>query len=338
MGGEGVWLRCSRCGQVFFEENRALAEAPEPPSAQDLPPGAGGAGWREEAGRLTEPETPPQPAETELEGTVLIPTPGAFAGDEDRSTPVPDIGIEAHSTDPLPGEGEEGPAIEKDVDDDADAPTVEPRGRKAGSESAGEGGEDGSASPPRKRRRGLLWTLVVILILTAAAGAFFWFAPEAGRRIVDATVAAVPSAAGLFGGGTAKDQSMNLRTLEVADVRQRFVNNWVIGELRIVEGSVVNHAKHAVTEVRVRARHYDAAGMIVGEKTAYCGNLLTDEELGTLAEAEIERELSNPRGSDASNEKIEPEGRIPFMVVFVRLPAGISRSTVSIAGAERLLP
>lgn len=330
MGGEGVWLRCSRCGQVFFEENRAPAGASEPPGAPSLPSGAAGAGRRPEL------ETRPQPAETELEGTVLIPAPAAFAG-EDEDRPAPDIGIAARPTDPVPDEGEEGPAIEKDVDA-SDAPTGEPRDWEAGSGSAGEEGEgvaDGPASPPRKRRRGLLWTLVVILILAAAGGAFFWVSPEAGRRIVDATVASVVR---LLGGETAKDQSMNLKNLEILDVRQRFVNNWVIGELRIVEGSVVNRAKHAVTEVRVRVRHYDAAGMIVGEKAAYCGNLLTDEELGTLAEAEIERELANPRGSDASNEKIEPMGRIPFMVVFVRPPAGIARSTVSIAGAERLLP
>ena len=66
----------------------------------------------------------------------------------------------------------------------------------------------------------------------------------------------------------------------------------------------------------------DASDAVLGERIVFCGNLLTDAELSTLAEAEIQRELSRPQGSDVSNERIAPNGEIPFMMSSVRSRPG----------------
>jgi hypothetical protein len=55
-----------------------------------------------------------------------------------------------------------------------------------------------------------------------------------------------------------------------------------------------------------------------------------------MAEAEIQRELSIPQGSDVSNERIAPNGEIPFMIVFSQEQAGAVKTTVIPAGADRL--
>ncbi|HOD28597.1 MAG TPA: DUF3426 domain-containing protein [Syntrophales bacterium] len=384
MAGEGVWVRCSRCRQVFFEENPAAAgtagtepprfyppepEAPHPDDA-DLssavllraePSRAAAPGLSEtvlirpdaplsSAGTdLTEtvlirppvPETPARrSAEPDLSETVLI-RPEASGFPQDGGSEETDIGIEARPDDLVLIDAENGPPIEKDVDaphtavpDDGGAPD-EPDATEPGGEPED---EDTPAAPPRRKRRGWLWALVLILILALGAGALFLLYPEAGRQTLDSALKALRPVTGLLPGAATKDQSMDLKTLAIQDVRQRIVNNWLVGDLRIVEGSVVNRAPHAATEIQVRVRHYDATGAVLAEQTAFCGNFLTEEELGTLPEAEIQLELAHPRGSDVSNEKIEPGGQIPFMVVFVRPPAKVARTTVAIAGADRLLP
>jgi len=80
----------------------------------------------------------------------------------------------------------------------------------------------------------------------------------------------------------------------------------------------------------------DAYDVTLGEKISFCGNILTDAELGALAETEIQRELSTPQGTDVSNERIEPKGEIPFMFVFSQEQAGAVKTTVTPAGAERV--
>ena len=81
----------------------------------------------------------------------------------------------------------------------------------------------------------------------------------------------------------------------------------------------------------------DAYSVILGERASHAGNILTDDELTNLPEEEILRKLSQPEGLNNSNDKILPNGQIPFMIVFAREPAGVIKTTVTTVGAERLL-
>ena len=58
----------------------------------------------------------------------------------------------------------------------------------------------------------------------------------------------------------------------------------------------MNQAPYPLARIKVRLVIADAYDVVLGEKIVYCGNLLTDAELGALAEAEIQRELSIPTG------------------------------------------
>jgi len=56
-----------------------------------------------------------------------------------------------------------------------------------------------------------------------------------------------------------------------------------------------------------------------------------------MSEEQIFRELAIPQGSDVPNDRINPQGAIPFMLVFVREPAGVDKTMVMPIAAERLL-
>ena len=127
-----------------------------------------------------------------------------------------------------------------------------------------------------------------------------------------------------------------LAPVRIKDIRQRSVANLLAGNLRVIEGVAVNQASYPLARIRVRLVIADAYDVVLGEKIVSCGNLLTDAELGAMAEAEIQRELSIPQGSDVSNERIAPNGEIPFMIVFSQEQAGAVKTTVIPAGADRL--
>ena len=135
--------------------------------------------------------------------------------------------------------------------------------------------------------------------------------------------------------GTAPERAAQLE-VRLKDIRQRSVANLLSGNLRVLEGNAVNQSATALSKIRVRLVISDAYDVVLGEKAAFCGNLLTDVELSTLAEPEIQRELSIPQGSDVANERIPPGGEIPFMIVFGQEQAGAIKTVVLPAGAERV--
>ena len=81
-----------------------------------------------------------------------------------------------------------------------------------------------------------------------------------------------------------------------------------------------------------------ANSAVLVEQTGYAGNILTDEELANLSEGEILKKLFRPEGLNKSNDKIMPEGKIPFMIVFFHEPAGFIKTTVMPISLERIVP
>lgn len=126
--------------------------------------------------------------------------------------------------------------------------------------------------------------------------------------------------------------------VELTDIRQRLINNLVIGTIRVIEGTALNQSSLSMTRIKVRGEITDAYTVVLGVRESYCGNILTSDELVTMTEEHIQRELSNPLGSDVSNDRIGPQGKIPFMIVFTREPPVVVKAFVTPVGAERLLP
>jgi len=200
--------------------------------------------------------------------------------------------------------------------------------------------EDEEKATGEEAKRDGLWTpwklvaYIVIAILILYGGCL-WFFPQSGERAWKGMLY-IPWIEKILGTDH-QDEMFDQPRVKLKDIKQRFVNNSLLGNLRVIEGTAVNSSEFPIANIRVRGRLYDAYTMVVREQMSYCGNYLTDEELGFLAEDEIQRELSNPRGSDVSNNRIVPNGQIPFMIVFCHYPGNVFKTTVTFAGAERLL-
>lgn len=172
-----------------------------------------------------------------------------------------------------------------------------------------------------------IYVLVTLLVLTGVGILAF---PEIGQQIVKELSVYVP--------WLEKETPQPVSAgIQISDVKQRSVANIFAGNLRVVEGVAVNKSSRPLTRLVMKAALVDDREGRLGEKQAYAGNVLSDDELMTLTEEEMNHRLANPQGSSASNDRIMPGGRIPFMIVIAYEKPGVAKTYVSVASAERLL-
>ncbi|MDO8721706.1 MAG: zinc-ribbon domain-containing protein [Syntrophales bacterium] len=312
--GEGVWVRCSRCQHVFFHDNPAQ-EAPVP----------------------VRPET-----------EYLQDVPGEVEKDaRDIEKAEPGRGGT--------GDGyleKEDDAILSRIEEIREAMAGEERGaglavkefdvleNLADDKGEGELFEETPEPAEGDKKRGSIgkffaYLFLLLLIVLMLGAIYLWMFPQARQRAVEFLSPYLPIVERFSKDRMSQDQFAG--QVIIQDVRQRFVNNWLMGNLRVVEGSAVNAAKYPFTRIQVRGRLYGNGGAVIGEAVSFCGNLLTDAELTTLTQDEIQRKLAQPLGNNIPNERISPHGQIPFMIVFVHNLPAVEMVTVSPAGAEKLL-
>jgi len=317
MEEDGVWVRCSRCQHVFFQERTA---GNFPAAELEIPSVRISDARRTPDDRFPVAEERPLPTEVKAE---IPPQPGE---DAEKTLPVEferersleelevDLGRE-----PLGGQAA---GVEKE-------------------EEAIEVEESAVVVGTGQKRWGptLLKLIALMVFIVIVAGAvYLYLFPDVRTQVmtwVSPWLRGVPVLENLIGpemksGGTVATP------VRIKDVRQRSVANLLTGNLRVIEGVAVNQASYPLARIRVRLVIADAYDVVLGEKIVSCGNLLTDAELGAMAETEIQRELSIPQGSDVPNERIAPNGEIPFMIVFSQEQAGAVKTMVIPAGADRI--
>jgi len=318
MTGEGVWVRCSRCRDIFFQDN---------PVRED---------------RLADP-----PAASQFSSN------GFAVNVEPASGPVATVKENAGAWDAGPVEMEEPilsrvreirAAMEEEAEVEGDLPDKDNPDREVPLAAASETSEieklsETAASAVARKEHSLgrffAYLFLVLFAAALAGGTYLWVFPESRKDVADVISAYIPLA-GLMGNRNLPDPVLSQVSLQ--DVRQHIVNNWLMGSLRVVEGTAVNMGNFPLTRLQVRGRGYNSAGAVLAEGVSFCGNLLTDAELTTLAEEEIQRRLSQLSGSNVANDRISPQGQIPFMVVIATQDQqAVAKTTVMVAGAEKLL-
>jgi predicted Zn finger-like uncharacterized protein len=316
MEGDGVWVRCSRCRHVFFQERAAgdlPAAEPEIPSV-----------------RISDARHTPEDRFPVAEER--IPT-------EAKSEIMPQPKAGAEIT--LPVEFEKEPSFEGPGADLGRESIGGPAAAGAEKKEESEDGEEEAIEVGTGRKR-WGWTLLKLIVLMVyivivAGTVFLYLFPEIRTQVL---VSASPWLRGIpvLENFVPKINSSATvpAPVRIKEIRQRSVANLLTGNLRVIEGVAVNQAPYPLTRIRVRLVIADAYDVVLGEKIVFCGNILTDAELGAMAEAEIQRELSIPQGSDVSNERIAPNGEIPFMIVFNQEQAGAVKTTILPAGADRI--
>lgn len=121
--------------------------------------------------------------------------------------------------------------------------------------------------------------------------------------------------------------------ISVRGMTGAFMMNKEAGEIFVVTGEAVNGFKKPRAGIQVRAILYGPKGNVVGRRVAYCGNMLTVEQLQTLPIAKIESIMNNQFGDSLSNLGVAPGKGIPFVVVFTKVPDNAVDYGVEIAGS-----
>jgi len=184
------------------------------------------------------------------------------------------------------------------------------------------------AKPEKPPTRSWVRASVLFAIFAAISAGYFGLYPDAGQQTIQWMVSNIPYFDRLVEVDR-KPEVTIYHQIKFTDIKQRFVYNVPLGKnIRIIEGNAVNQAAFPVSAIKILGELYDARGSVLASKVTYCGNVLSDEKLSTLGEAEIGSALSIPQGSDLSNSKVLPQNQVPFMIVFTSEPAGVVRTTI----------
>ncbi|TSK05949.1 MAG: DUF3426 domain-containing protein [Geobacter sp.] len=112
-----------------------------------------------------------------------------------------------------------------------------------------------------------------------------------------------------------------------------FHQNKEAGELFVVTGEAVNSFRKARASIQVKVSIFDKAGRVLLQKTAYCGNRLSDEQLSTLPVAKIESIMNNQFGDSLSNLGVKPDQSIGFVVALANVPKEAADFGVEVVGS-----
>lgn len=126
----------------------------------------------------------------------------------------------------------------------------------------------------------------------------------------------------------------DIKDLALKDIQQNYVENEKVGELFVVQGSVVNNFKTPKELIRIEASLFDANGLPVVTKKQLIGNTLTLFQLQMLTIEEIDKELQDKVGIVTSNTNIPSGGEVPFVVVFANPPQNVAEFGVKIIEAK----
>jgi hypothetical protein len=182
-------------------------------------------------------------------------------------------------------------------------------------------------------KRVWVWTLGTIMLIIIVGGGILLQFPQYCRLAMNELQCLFPGQMSF----TAREESPPLSgavRVKIMDVKQRFLNNVQLGNIRIIEGVVMNTSVYPISKLKVRGELFDEGGTLLRHSLSFCGNMPSDEALEVMSEEQIFQELNNPQGGDAANDKIAPNGTLPFMIIFNREPPGVTRTFVMPVIAE----
>ena len=174
---------------------------------------------------------------------------------------------------------------------------------------------------PMKKKKKSSKSLVLLFILILLGGAGYLLPKYTDIKlpaIKMPDLSGIPFIGDFFGG-----QSPEAIVLVEASLQGNWVQNQQAGSLYTIQGQVKNAYAGARSYIRVTGRVYANGRKFQQAAKAYCGNILTADELATLSLADIQKKLSNRSGSDNSNVEVAPGKEVPFLVVFGDLPPEI---------------
>jgi predicted Zn finger-like uncharacterized protein len=194
-------------------------------------------------------------------------------------------------------------------------------------------GSDDELLPPlsiasRRKGRSILTVSVVtisVLVIVALSGAGLYLL-QSGPAAFDKL--GLGFVAKWFGMESVEEGRITVRNQLAA-----FHQNKEAGELFVVTGEALNSFRKARASIHVKVSLYDKKGAVLLQKTAYCGNRLSNEQLQTLPMAKIESIMNNQFGDSLSNLGVPPGGAIGFVVAIPNVPKEAADFGVEVVGS-----
>jgi len=183
----------------------------------------------------------------------------------------------------------------------------------------------------RRKGRSLLAVSIVavsVVALVALSGASLYLlqsGPEAPKKLDQIGLGFV---AKWFGMESPQEGRIVIRNPLAA-----FHNNAEVGELFVVTGEAVNSYQKARASIHVKVSLFDRTGTVLLQKTAYCGNRLSNEQLATLPMEKIESIMNNQFGDSLANLGVKPDQAIGFVVAIPRVPPNAVDFAVEVVGS-----
>jgi predicted Zn finger-like uncharacterized protein len=164
----------------------------------------------------------------------------------------------------------------------------------------------------------------ILLVLLLAGGGFFFFeeGPAAFNKLGLGFMANWFGSEGREEGGIA-----------VRNTTGMFLINKESGEIFAITGEAVNNFGKPRASIQVKVTLYGPKGVVLAQKTAYCGNPLSRDQLVTLPLAKIEAAMNNQFGDSLSNLSVLPGKGIPFAVVLTNVPKETAEFGVDVLGS-----
>ena len=175
---------------------------------------------------------------------------------------------------------------------------------------------------PEKNRAGIgrwIWILIIPLIVLLIG--YFWLYPERGGKTIEIIKSYIPVSKTNRGATFSSIQGINL-----IHVRQRLVYNMQLGSsIRVIEGIAENSTPRPVSKIKLVANLYNAEGAVLASTESFGGNIIIDEKLESLDAKGILAALQDVKTME---DRVQPKGQIPFMIVFPSELTGVFRLSV----------
>jgi len=242
------------------------------------------------------------------------------SSDSDFDLPQSEPQNESIHGESVTGSSEDGPAAESYQDE-------YPSESYEQIEESGLDERDPIANVPVTKKRGpfatlILFLLVLILGITIAGGVLYWQSgPEALQQI--------------FQRLTGQEVSIPVKgQIVVKGLQGSFITNKSAGELLIIQGNAVNEFRESRAAIQVKGILFDKQGNQLRQKTIFCGNTISANDLKTLPYDKLEEIMGNQFGESLVNLNVTPGQVITFTLVFRDIPDELSEFVVEVADSN----
>lgn len=168
----------------------------------------------------------------------------------------------------------------------------------------------------------ILFILVLTMVILIAGGVLVWKnGPEGLEQLV----------ANLTGQQSVTEIEGDIR---LSNLQGSFITNRKIGEIFVIRGVAINDLREAQAAIQVKGIIFDKDGKQLLQKTIFCGNPISDNDLRKLPFSKMEEMMGNQFGESLANLNVTPGQSIPFTIVFRKLPKTLSEFVVEVADSK----